>query len=541
LLSGERAQFICVVQGVRVSRPAGEVFHPEERPLVTVARNVSTIYVAVLVDSVLGLVMLPFNVTHLGTAAYGLWVLTASVTVHFSLLNLGYGGALVKFVARYRAHRNAQALNEIASTVFFVFALAGCVAYGVGALIAFNLDTLFRLTPEEAETGKRVLLIISVYVALNFPFSVFGGVVTGFQRQHVNGVVAIVSSVLVAAVNVAVLLAGFGLVSLVLATTVVRVLIYFVYAANAYRCFPSLRLSPALFRWNRLKEVTGFSMYLSVIDWSYKLNYQVDQIVVGAFLGVAPVAVWSVADRIIAATQNLTNQLNGVLFPVVVDCDAAERKERLHQILLEGTRLSLATVLPVATALVVLADPLVRAWVGTAKPELLDSVPVLQILAVVVAIRVGNGTAATVLKGAGQHRMLAGVNLATAMANIALSILLVRVWGLTGVAVGTLVPIAFAAFVIVQPAACRRVGLPLRTALMRSVVPALWPAVVTGAALTLTRGLSSVTLPAVLAQSVFGGVLYFALFFLAIGSRDRALYATKVHELLDRRLAAATS
>ena len=36
-----------------------------------------------------GLVMLPFNVRHLGPAAYGLWILTASVTVHFSVLDLG--------------------------------------------------------------------------------------------------------------------------------------------------------------------------------------------------------------------------------------------------------------------------------------------------------------------------------------------------------------------------------------------------------------------------------------------------------------------
>ena len=50
------------------------------------------------------------------------------------------------------------------------------------------------ITPEQAETGKWVLLIISVHVAMNFPFSVFGGVVTGFQRQHVNGFVAIASS-----------------------------------------------------------------------------------------------------------------------------------------------------------------------------------------------------------------------------------------------------------------------------------------------------------------------------------------------------------
>jgi O-antigen/teichoic acid export membrane protein len=510
-----------------------QVFRADDRPVVMIARNLSASYLAILVDAALGLVMLPFNVTHLGTAAYGLWVLTASLTVHFSLLDLGYGGGGVKFIAHYRARRDRQAVNEIASTLFVVFAVLGCIAYGIAAVLAFHLDTFLRITPEQAQIGKQILLVISLNVALNLPFSIFGGVVNGFQRQHVNGVVAVACSVLVAAVNVAVLMAGFGLVPLVIATTAVRLLAYLAYAVNAYRTFPALRITPALFRWDRLKEVSGFSIYSSAIDWAYKLNYQLDQLVVGAFLGIAPVAVWAVAERIIGATQMLTAQFNAVLFPVVVDSDASARADRLQEILIQGTRLSLATVLPIASALVVLADPLVRAWVGARKPELLGSVPVLQILAVAVAIRVGSGTATTVLKGAGQHRMLAYVNMATGVANLVLSIILVRWWGLVGVAVGTLVPIAFSACVVLYPAACRRVGLPLRAVV--SVVPALWPAVVVCAALVVTRKISPVTLPAIAAQIAFGGLLYLALFIIAIGRRDRAIYTAKVLELLDHR------
>ena len=510
-----------------------------DRPLATVARNVSAIYVAVLVDAVLGLLILPFNVAHLGTAAYGIWALTASVTAHFSLLDLGYGSALVKYTAHYRARRDARALNEIASTLVLVFAIMSCVAYAAGALVAFNLGALFHLTAEQAETGKWVLLIIGVNAALNFPFSVFGGIVMGFQRQHINAYVSITSSILVAVANALMLIAGYGLVSLVLVTTTVRVLTYVAYLLNAYRAFPALHVTPALFRRDRLKEVTGFSFYSSIIDWSYKLNYQLDPIVVGAFLGATPVAVWAVADRIISATQNLTGQLNMVLFPVIVDSDASEQGDRLRQILLEGTRLSLATVMPIATALIVLADPLIRAWVGTAKPELLDSVTVLQILAVAVAIRVGNGTAAMVLKGAGQHRTLAFVNMSTGLANLALSVIFVRYWGLAGVALGTLLPIAFSAFVILHPAACRRVGVPMRTTLFHSVVPAVWPAFVVGAVLTVTRSTAPPAFAAVLAQMALAGLLYLALFVVAIGARDRALYAARLMELFGRRFATA--
>ena len=71
----------------------------------TVARNVSTRYLAIGIEAALGLVVLPFNIAHLGTSAYGLWMLTASITAYFSVLDMGYSGALVKFVAQYRARR----------------------------------------------------------------------------------------------------------------------------------------------------------------------------------------------------------------------------------------------------------------------------------------------------------------------------------------------------------------------------------------------------------------------------------------------------
>ena len=516
-----------------------EAWAPErERQMVTVARNVATRYLAIIVEIAIGLVLLPLNLAYLGQAQYGLWMLVGSVTIHFSLLDLGYAGALVKFMAQYRAHRNARALNEIASTLFFVFAGIGLLAYAAAAGIAFNLEHLFRITPAQAETGKWITLIIGAYVALNFPFSVYGGVMAGFQRYDANNLVAVITSLTAAGVNAAVIFAGGDLVTLVACTTGVRVLAFVVYRLNAYRIFPELRLSPRLFRMGRLREVTGFSIYSSIIDWANKLNYQLDEIVIGVFMGAPAVAVWAVAERIISGTQRLTNQLNGVLFPVVVDSDASRRQERLQQILLQGTRLSLAMVLPIAAALILLADPLLRAWLGSAgAPAVLGAVPVIQILAVAVAIRVGNATGTTVLKGAGSHRMLAFVNLATGIVNIALSVALVGAYGLTGVAVGTLIPIAASSMFILYPAACRRVGLPVGHAIVESVLPAIWPAlVVIGLGFWLSRSLPSGTLLAVVLQAVAGGALYLALFFaVAIGRRDRALYTAKALELLGRR------
>jgi O-antigen/teichoic acid export membrane protein len=495
----------------------------------TVARNVSTRYIAIAIEAAVGLVVLPFNVAHLGAAAYGLWMLTASVTAYFSVLDLGYSGAMVKFVAQYRAQRDGRALNEILSTLFFLFTAFGAAIYLAAILVAFNLGSIFSLTPDQVHTGRIVLLIISVNVALSSAFSVYGGVINGFQRYDLNNMVGALSSVVAAAANVGALLLGYGLVGLVAATTTVRVLTYAIYRANAYRVFPHLRIRASLFRVSRLREVTTFSVFMLLIDWANKLNYSVDAIVIGFALSTTAVAVWTVAERLAEVTQRLTNQLSDVLFPLIVNDDTEARNARLQQIFVQATRLSLGTVVPLGGALMLMAAPLVRAWVG---PEFSGSVILVQLLSLVVIMRVGNATGATLLKGAGRHRLLAFTNITAAISNLALSLLLVRWLGLVGVAIGTMVPIGIAAAFVVFPAACRRVGLPLGTALIQAVWPALWPAGLMVVAARLMRGLAPDTLIAVGAQIAALCLVYaVTFFFFSLSADERRFYLSKALQL----------
>ena len=499
----------------------------------TVARNVSTRYLAIGVESLLGLVVLPFNVAHLGASAYGLWMLTASVTTYFSVLDLGYSGALVKFVAQYRARRDYHALNEILSTTFSIFVTFGIVTYLVAIGIALFMGRLFQLSPEQVHVGRIVLLIITLNVAAGTAFSVFGAVMNGFQRYDLNNIVGTISSVITAAVNVAVLAAGYGLVELVAATTAVRLLTYLVYRANAYRVFPGLRLRVASFKRARLREVTSFSVYMLLIDWANKMNYSVDALVIGAFLSTSAVAVWTVGQRLAEVTQRLTNQLNDVLFPTVVDHDAAARTDRLRAIFIQGTRLSLATVVPMGGAMILMASPLVHAWVG---PDFADSALVLQLLTLSVIVRVGNATAGTVLKGAGEHRLVAFTNVGAAIVNIVLSMAFVKAFGLAGVALGTLVPICLASTLMLFPAGCRRVGLPLGRALSQAVWPAIWPAGAMIAFVLTTRALVPPTLVAVGAEMAAACAVYLAVFVVfAIDGSERRFYVAKASELLHSR------
>jgi O-antigen/teichoic acid export membrane protein len=494
--------------------------------------NLSTRYLAIAVEMAVGLLLLPFNIGHLGKAAYGLWVLTTSITAYFSVLDLGYSGTIVKFVAEHRARKDVRALNEVLSTTFYLFAGFGAVAYLVAIVIAVVLDHVLHLTPEQLHVGRIVLLVTSVNVACGMAFTVFGGVINGFQRYDVNNVTGIISTIVVAVVNVAVLMAGYGLIALVVATTTVRVLTYWVYRANAYRVFPALTLRLSNFRLSRLRELTSFSVFMMLIDWANRINYSIDAIVIGILLDTTAVAVWSVGQRLAETTQRLTNQLNDILFPNVVDHSASSRLDRLQTLFLVGTRLSLATVVPIGVALILMGDLLVHAWVG---PDFSGSVIVVQVLALAVIARVGSAVSGTLLKGAGAHKFVAYTNMATAAVNLGLSVVLARSIGLKGVAIGTLVPVAINSIFVLFPEGCRRVELSLGRALGEAVWPAVWPAAVMAAYIEVTRPLIRVSLVPVLANMGLSALVYVAVFLaFGISTIERRFVLSRILEVTAR-------
>jgi peptidoglycan biosynthesis protein MviN/MurJ (putative lipid II flippase) len=134
------------------------------------------------------------------------------------------------------------------------------------------------------------------------------------------------------------------------------------------------------------------------------------------------------------------------------------------------------------------------------------------------------------------------VNIGTGLVNLVLSALLIGPFGLVGVAVGTVIPVAFSSIVILFPMACRRVALPVGLAFRRAVWPSSWPALVVGALLFVSSRVTPDGGWFVVAEAAAAGLLYLTLFIVAVGRRDREQYTAKIWELAGRKrdLAPAT-
>jgi O-antigen/teichoic acid export membrane protein len=512
---------------------AAPAWHREDNRFLSFARNVSTRYLAIAVSAVVGLLVLPINVHYLGKSAYGLWMLTASLTTYFSVLDLGYGSAVIKFVAEYRARRDVRALNEILSTLFTVYSAMGVLAYLLAIVLAWLMPAIFNLEPGQVGTARVILLIIAANVAVHFLLAVYGGVVNGFERYYLNNVIGTLFTVLGAVVNVAVLWLGYGLIELVVATTLVRMAPYYLYRRNARAVFPELHLSYRLFRPERLREVTGFSVYLAIADWSARLNYTVDTFTIGIFLNTTAVGVYAVGLRLAEALFRTTNQVQSFLFPAVVHQATEGLHDANRRLMVRGTRFQLAVAVALCSAVIADAPLLIRSWVG---PGFESGVITAQLLAYVVILRAWMAIPSTVLKGSGRPAYVALTTAICAVANVLLSIALVEPLGIMGVALGTVVPVSINAALSIFPAACRAVELPVSEGYRRVVWPAVWPAVLMVGLLVATRHLVPGRLLGVLAHVALGALAYAALFIAWGLDREERMWCTaKMTELWRRR------
>lgn len=464
-------------------------------------------YVLLGTNIVAGVVMMPFIVHRLGPAEYGLWMMVASLTYYFSLLDLGYGSSVVRHLVDADARGDVAGVNRVVSTFFCIYGAIGAAAFAATAvLVVFVVPRLPHLSPADVRTGRAILAILGARIAIAFPMTVFGAVTNARQGFVYNNAIAIVMVLLNAVATYVVLILGGKVVTLVFTTTTISLLGYVGYAWTARHVFPGLDIRVRLFNRRDWREATSFSLFFFVIDLASQLSFNLDNVIVGAYLGTTAVAVYVVAVRLSEYQRRLCDQFSGMLYPVAVGFGSTGNQNALRRALIEGARIATILVAGVTMVLVGYVRPLVLAWMG---PAFEASVVPFYVLGAIGVMIVGNAAQSSVLLATDGHRLVAGIWIAEAVANVALSVVLVRRYGATGVALGTAIPMMIGHVFVMTPAACARVGLSIREYLKTTLVPAaagVLPAAVVCA--TLRWAAPPSTLPAVVSEGAVTAIVY---------------------------------
>lgn len=444
-----------------------------------------TRYVVLALNIAVGVVLMPFTVRHLGQTQYGLWMLVASLTTYFQLLDLGYGNGVVRHLVDADRRGDMTEVNCIASTFVCVYSAIGVVAaVAIAATAGFVVPRFPHLAHAQVRLAQVLLAILGARVAIGFPLTVFGAVTNARQGFVLNNLVAGGTVVVSAAATYLVLDRGRGLLMLVATTTAINLLGYTGYAWIAYRIMPHLKLRAASFSLTRWRDVTSFSVYLFVINLAGQISFNVDNIVIGAALGPASVAVYAIALRLAEYQRRLCDQFSGMLFPVAMAFGADGDRAALRRTLVDGNRIAMVLVAGASVCLIGFSGPLIGRWMG---PAFAASVLPFNVLAIAGMIVVSQAASSNVLIAVGRHRLVTWIWLVESAANLALSVVLVRTIGLPGVAIGTLVPLVFGHLFVMLAAACRAVGITVGRCVYDTMRPAAVAAAIASCACVVVR------------------------------------------------------
>jgi O-antigen/teichoic acid export membrane protein len=423
-------------------------------------KNVGSSWFSLGVNIVVGIFLSPFILHRLGDTAFGIWVLIFSVTGYYGLFDLGIRSSVIRYVSTYTATGDQEGLAKLINTSLATYSGIGAVAMAVTLLCSLFIDRLFRIPPEFLVTARWLFLMVGAAVALGFPTGVFGGILEGLQRFYFVNLTNVVSTLLRAALIVLALTHGRGLLTVAFITVALPILSSLVRAAIVVQVLP-IRFGWRYVDLGSLREIANYSAVSFILMIAYKLRFKTDEIVIGTFLSVTAITYFSIGDRLLDYAAEVVSSLAQIFVPMSGQSHATGKTDRLRTILVAGNRACAFIILPIAATLIILGKSVIAAWVGTRY--IAASYPVLLVLVVPMTFALAQAASVRILYGMAKHQALAWVTLMESIANLILSIALIRPMGIVGDALGTAIPLLCTSLFFMPRHLCRLLGVRVMT------------------------------------------------------------------------------
>lgn len=455
------------------------------------------------------LVFMPLLIRSFGIDKYGLYMLASSVTAYAALLDFGAGQALTKFVAEHRATGDDEAVRGSTATALSFYTAVGVLVAIVMIVIGALAQHVFRVDAVSARLLRDLLWVGAIFQVWYWPASTARHVIAGLQRFDVLSYIGIGATVLNIIATAVVVLTGEGPLVLIALTGTVTATAGLANVAYARRLLRMPVLSYKGASRQHLAAIFTFSWAIFVVQLSDALFYQqTDRMILGIFAGAAAVGLYEAAAKFNSLVGYLSGLTVSAVLPLASSLSAQGRHASLKSLLLRGTKYAAALVAPVALVLVVVAAPLIRAWLGSAFNGQGLVAQVLVFPHVLVCLGV-MGDAIVISKGrlGGRIPYIIG----QALLNLALSIGLVGRYGILGVALGTSI-----AHLVDFPLHMRWLLKETDTHLaewLRSVILPVYPLLLVpvAVALALSRTPLASSIPGILAIALLALALYWAL------------------------------
>jgi len=378
------------------------------------------------------LLVTPFLIRTLGTNDYGLWILILSILGWFNILDLGLPAAVQRYITIALEQGDNAKVNTVFSTSLALFSLIGLVAASAVLILASNPQILGATSIDEP-TIALALSLLCLKVLWDFMMNCFHGFFGGLLRFDIDANISALN-----AITKAILIFSFvpslNIKGAVIATLMADVLSNLLKVYYCKKLYPPLSFRITLVRSETIKELFQFSKHVVAIGVARTLNMKTAPFIIAQVLGLTSVALFSIADRLISHAQAFAAAISMTFGPVFTKKVA--RGESMENLFQNVSTINIFFAAAMFTPLLAFGSIFIELWVGV---EFSFAYWIMALLVLVFFCRFLSASVRQTLFAQKNHQWLSVVQLAGAVVNITVAILLAARFGVMGVAAGAAV------------------------------------------------------------------------------------------------------
>lgn len=263
-------------------------------------------YVNMILGNLIPIFYTPIMLTLLGQSEYGLYKLASSVTSYLSLISMGLGSAITRYLIKSREEEGKDAEERMFGLFDVIFNVIAVAALVIGTLLTIGLPLWYSKSLTDAQLTRMQLLVFMMVInmALSFSQSPYLSVVNAHEKFVFLQCMNIVQTCGVPCLNLVALYLGFGSVGLTITAmgaSILTRIAYQFYVRSKMQLRPRIKNLPT----DKLKEIMGFAFWIFVANVVGQLYNATDTVMIGMIPALATTGV---------AVYNVCGTFNGIMF-----------------------------------------------------------------------------------------------------------------------------------------------------------------------------------------------------------------------------------
>ena len=406
-------------------------------------------YVIIALNMITGIFYTPYLTRMLGQSEYGLYSLVASVISYLTILDLGFGNAIIVYTSKYIAKKDKEKENKLHGMFFVIYIIIGVIAGIIGAILVFNVDKLFgnSMSIDELKKAKTLMRILTFNLIVTFPLSIFSSIITAHEKFIFNKLINIIRIIILPIIMIPLLFMGYKSIALVILTTILNVLCLLI---NMIYCLKRLKVKLKFkgFDIKLLKEIFAYSFFIFLNTIIDKVNWSLDNFILGTISGTVTVAIYAVAQQFNSMYLSFSTAISGVLLPRVAKMEAINSSDKeFSDIFIKTGRIQYIVMALIITGFTIFGKYFIIILFGESyKPAYY----IACILMIPVTVPLIQNVGLNIMQAKNRYKFRTTVFFLIAIVNVIMSIPLAKAYGGIGASIGTAVSLIIGQIIIMN-------------------------------------------------------------------------------------------